>query len=51
MVYELVEKDVRVYVMIFKEGSFAIGLNSLYTKQRLTGSSTKGFIKVSSNYD
>ncbi|CAF5114688.1 unnamed protein product, partial [Rotaria sp. Silwood1] len=32
---KLADEDVRVYVMIFKEDSFAIGLSSLYTKRIL----------------
>jgi phospholipase D1/2 len=33
--------------MIFKEVSFAVGLNSLHTKRALIGKSKNGFIKVS----
>ncbi|CAF3979330.1 unnamed protein product, partial [Rotaria sp. Silwood1] len=44
---KLADEDVRVYVMIFKEDSFAIGLSSLYTKRILIGKSENGFIKVS----
>ena len=40
------DSGVRVYVMVFKEMSFAIGLNSLHTKRALIGKSKKGFIKV-----
>lgn len=36
----------RVYVLVFKEVSFALGLNSLHTKRALIGKSKKGFIKV-----
>ncbi|CAF3852217.1 unnamed protein product [Rotaria sp. Silwood1] len=43
---KLADEDVRVYVMIFKEDSFAIGLSSLYTKRILIGKSENGFIKV-----
>ncbi len=35
-----------MYVLVFKEMSFAMGLNSLHTKRALIGKSKKGFIKV-----
>lgn len=35
--------------MVFKEMSFAIGLNSLHTKRALIGKSQRGFIKVRRN--
>ncbi|CAF3519462.1 unnamed protein product [Rotaria sp. Silwood1] len=40
------DAGVRVYVMLFKEMSFALGLNSLHTKKTLVSKSKKGFIKV-----
>lgn len=40
------DDGVRVYVLVFKEMSFAMGLNSLHTKRALIGKSKKGFIKV-----
>ncbi|CAF3793314.1 unnamed protein product, partial [Rotaria sp. Silwood1] len=42
----IADAGVRVYVMLFKEISFAVALNSLYTKKTLVSKSTKGFIKV-----
>ncbi|CAF4842917.1 unnamed protein product, partial [Rotaria sp. Silwood1] len=40
------DAGVRVYVMLFKEMSFALALNSLHTKKTLVSKSKKGFIKV-----
>ena len=42
----LQDNGVRVYVLVFKEVSFAMGLNSLHTKRALIGKSKRGFIKV-----
>ncbi|CAF1500960.1 unnamed protein product [Rotaria sp. Silwood1] len=42
----IADAGVRVYVMVFKEMSFAVGLNSSYTKRILTSKSKRGFIKV-----
>ncbi|CAF1579257.1 unnamed protein product [Rotaria sp. Silwood1] len=36
---KIADEDVRVYVVVFKEVSFAIDLNSLYTKRILIGKS------------
>jgi len=38
---------VRVYIMVYKEVTLAVGLNSLYTKRALVSKSKNGFIKVS----
>ncbi|CAF3855329.1 unnamed protein product [Rotaria magnacalcarata] len=43
---KIADNGVRVYVLVFKEMSFAMGLNSLHTKRALIGKSKKGFIKV-----
>ncbi|CAF3679271.1 unnamed protein product, partial [Rotaria sordida] len=42
----IADAGIRVYVMVFKEMSFAMGLNSAYTKRILTNKSKGGFIKV-----
>jgi hypothetical protein len=44
---KLKDAGVRVYVMVYKEMTMVVGLNSLYTKRALTSKSKKGFIKVS----
>ncbi|CAF3424732.1 unnamed protein product [Rotaria socialis] len=43
---EIADNGVRVYVLVFKEMSFAMGLNSLHTKRALIRKSKNGFIKV-----
>ncbi|CAF1019078.1 unnamed protein product [Rotaria sordida] len=43
---KIADKGVRVYVLVFKEMSLAMGLNSLHTKRALIGRSKRGFIKV-----
>ncbi|CAF2677542.1 unnamed protein product [Rotaria sp. Silwood2] len=43
---KIADEGIRVYVMVFKEMKFAIGLNSAYTKRILINKSKKGFIKV-----
>ncbi|CAF1153090.1 unnamed protein product [Adineta ricciae] len=43
---KIADDGVRVYVLVFKEMSFAMGLNSLHTKRALIGKSKRGFIKV-----
>ncbi|UJR16391.1 hypothetical protein I4U23_003294 [Adineta vaga] len=43
---KIADDGIRVYVLVFKEMSFAMGLNSLHTKRALIGKSKKGFIKV-----
>ncbi|CAF0891625.1 unnamed protein product [Adineta steineri] len=43
---KIADDGIRVYVLVFKEVSFAMGLNSLHTKRALIGKSKKGFIKV-----
>ncbi|CAF1548265.1 unnamed protein product, partial [Rotaria sp. Silwood1] len=42
----IADAGVRVYVMIYKEMPFALGLNSLYTERKLVSKNAKGFIKV-----
>ncbi|CAF3798250.1 unnamed protein product, partial [Rotaria sordida] len=42
----IAESGVRVYIMLFKEMSFALALNSFYTKKTLVSKSKQGFIKV-----
>ncbi|CAF3899169.1 unnamed protein product [Rotaria sp. Silwood1] len=42
----IADAGVRVYVMLFKEMSFVLALNSLYTKETLVSKSKKGSIKV-----
>jgi len=45
--FKLKDAGVRVYVMVYKEMTIVVGLNSLYTKRTLVSKSKKGFIKVS----
>ncbi|CAF3487840.1 unnamed protein product [Rotaria socialis] len=42
----IADAGVRVYVMIYKEMSFAVSLNSAYTKRVLNSKNNRGFIKV-----
>ncbi|CAF5145955.1 unnamed protein product, partial [Rotaria sp. Silwood1] len=42
----IADEGVRVYVMLYKEMPFALGLNSLYTERKSVSKNPKGFIKV-----
>ncbi|CAF3929799.1 unnamed protein product [Rotaria sp. Silwood1] len=41
----IADEGVRVYVMLYKEMPFALGLNSLYTERKSVSKNPKGFIK------